>query len=131
MVGDPVGDFIVRITNAGAVRKEVVSAPYSKLKDAVAETLVRAGYLTSTRVRGKKARKVLECSLAYGVDGTHRVGGVQRVSKPGRRVYAAASDIHPIKFGRGTLVLSTPEGVLTGEEARKRNVGGEQLFIIW
>ncbi len=121
----------MRITNAGAVQKETVSAPYSRLKDAIAEALVRKGYLTASRVRGKKVRKTLECTLAYDEHGVHRVRGVKRVSKPGRRVYTSVEDIHPVKFGTGALMLSTPAGILTGEEAKKRNVGGEQLFIIW
>lgn len=130
MVGDPVGDFIVQIMNAGAVRKESVSVPYSKLKDAIAETLVRTGYVVSAAKRGKKVKKSLDVELRYN-DGVHHVRGVKRISKPGRRMYAGAADIHPVKFGKGTLILSTPEGILTGEEARAKHVGGEQLFIIW
>lgn len=130
MVNDPVGDFITQLKNAGAVRKETVSVPYSKLKAAVADALVRSGYVTSAAKRGKKVRKTLDVELKYA-DGVHAIAGVKRVSKPGRRVYVGATDIHPVKFGAGALILSTPEGILTGEEARKKRVGGEQLFIIW
>lgn len=131
MVGDPVGDFIVQIMNAGAVRKESVSVPYSKLKGAIADTLVRTGYVASATKRGKKVKKTLDVELRYDATSTHHIRGVKRVSKPGRRVYAGATDIHPVKFGKGTLILSTPEGIITGEEARAKHVGGEQLFIIW
>lgn len=130
MVGDPIGDFIVQIVNAGAVRKESVSVPYSKLKHAIAEKLVEAGYIKGAVKRGKKVKKTLDIELIY-TDGEHMVRGVKRISKPGRRMYAGAQDIHRVKFGKGKMILSTPAGVLTGEEARKQNVGGEQLFIIW
>ncbi len=130
MVSDSVGDFIIRLKNAGAVRKEAVSVPYSKFRHAVADTLVRTGYVKSATKRGKKVKKTLDVELLYS-NGEHCIRGVQRVSKPGRRMYAGVEDIRPVKFGTGTLVLSTPTGVITGEEARKQRVGGEQLFIIW
>jgi small subunit ribosomal protein S8 len=131
MVSDPVGDFVVRIMNAGAVRKDTVSVPYSKLKHAIADTLVGAGYLKSATKHGKKIHKTLDVALAYQEDGSTVIRGVKRISKPGRRMYASRADIHPVKFGSGKLILSTPVGIVTGEEARKQHVGGEQLFIIW
>jgi small subunit ribosomal protein S8 len=130
MVNDPVGDFVVQIMNAGAVRKSAVSVPYSKLKHAIAEKLVEAGYLKSAAKHGKKVKKTLDVELVYEA-GAHVIRGVKRISKPGRRMYIGAEDIHPVKFGSGKLILSTPAGILTGEEARKQHVGGEQLFIIW
>lgn len=131
MVGDPVGDFIVRLTNAGAVRKDVVSVPYSRLKHAVADKLVEKGYVVSATKKGKKVKKTLDVELRYDENGKHYIRGVKRVSKPGRRVYSPVSEIHPVKFGKGSLILSTPQGILTGEEARANNTGGEQLFTIW
>ena len=130
MVNDPVGDFIVQIMNAGRSRKGSVSVPHSKLKAAIAEKLVEAGYLKSVAKRGKKVKKTLDVELLYNGK-EHVIRGVKRVSKPGRRLYAGVSTIHPVKFGTGRLILSTPAGVVTGEEARKQKVGGEQLFIIW
>lgn len=131
MVNDPVADFIIRIKNAGAVKKSSVSVPYSKLKHAIADKLKEVGYLKSVATHGKKVRKTLDLELCYTTEGTHVIRGVERISKPGRRMYTGTSDIHPIKYGTGKLILSTPEGILTGEEAKKRNVGGEQLFKIW
>ncbi len=131
MVGDPIGDFIVRLKNAGAAHREAVSLPYSKLKHAVADALVLRGYLASAEKHGKKVKKTLEVVLAKGTDGAAFISGVKRISKPGRRMYVKSADIHSVKFGKGMLVLSTPEGILSGEEARKQKVGGEQLFIIW
>lgn len=131
MVGDTIGDFIIRIKNAGVVGKKSVSAPYSKLRHAVADKLVAAGYVESVATKGKNvAEKTIEVTLKYE-NGSHRITGVKRVSKPGRRLYTKVADIHQVKFGKGNLILSTPAGILTNDEARAKNVGGEQLFIIW
>jgi small subunit ribosomal protein S8 len=131
MVGDSVGDFIIQLKNAGMVGKKQVSIPYSKLKAAIADKLVAEGYLEKADKEGKKATKSLEVTLKYKEKGAHAISGVKRVSKPGRRLYIKSSEVYPIKFGKGRIILSTPAGILTGEEARKQNVGGEQLFIIW
>ena len=131
MVNDPVSDFIIRLKNAGMVRKAEVSLPYSKLKAAIADKLVEAGFLASTEKHGKKAKKSLDVVLKYDANGMSAIRGVQRISKPGRRMYISVSEIHPVKFGKGKRILSTPAGILTGEEARSKNVGGEELFIIW
>ena len=131
MVGDSVGDFIIQLKNAGMVGKKQVSLPYSKLKAAIADKLVAEGYLLKAEKEGKKATKTLEVTLKYKEKGAHSISGVKRVSKPGRRLYIKSSEVYPIKFGKGRIILSTPAGILTGEEARKQNVGGEQLFIIW
>jgi small subunit ribosomal protein S8 len=130
MVSDPIGDFINRLKNAGAVKKEQVEIPYSLMKHAVADKLVATGYLTSAKMQGKKVKKTLVVSLAYE-HGRSMIRDVKRISKPGRRLYASVHEIVPVKFGKGKLVLSTPEGILTGEEAKAKNVGGEQLFKIW
>ena len=130
MVSDPIGDFITRLKNAGAVNKETVEVPYSQLKHAVADKLVSAGFLTSAKMSGKKVKKTLHVGLAYE-NGRAMIRGVKRISKPGRRLYAAVHEIIPVKFGKGKLLLSTPQGIMTGEEAKEANVGGEQLFSIW
>ena len=131
MVGDTIGDFIIQLKNAGAVGKKNINVPYSKLRQAVADKLVLAGYIETAVPKGKTvATKTLEVALKYE-NGTHRIRGVKRVSKPGRRLYTKVADIHPVKFGQGHLILSTPAGILTNDEARAANMGGEQLFIIW
>jgi small subunit ribosomal protein S8 len=130
MVNDPVSDFIIQLKNAGMVRKEEVSLPYSKLKHAIADKLAEIGYVAGVKKHGKKVKKTLEVTLKYD-HGEHQIHGVKRVSKPGRRMYVSVSDIFPVKFGKGKRILSTPAGILTGEEARSKNVGGEELFIIW
>lgn len=130
MVSDTIGDFIIRLKNAGAVGKDTVSVPYSKLRHAIADKLVAAGYLADASVKGKTVHKTLEITLKYEA-GAHRINGVKRVSKPGRRLYSKVANIHEVKFGKGHLILSTPAGILTNLEACQQNVGGEQLFKIW
>ncbi len=131
MVNDPISDFIIQIKNASMVKKENVSIPYSKLKHAVAEKLEEKGYVGIVSKRGKKTRKFLEIDLRYEEDGASCIRGIARVSKPGRRVYVALSNIRPVRFGKGSLFISTPKGILTGDEAKKEHVGGEALFKIW
>ena len=131
MVNDPIADFIIRIKNAGMVGKETVSIPYSKLKYAIAEKLAESGYVGEVAKHGKKVKKTLDITLKYDEGGKHQIKGVQRKSRPGRRLYIGVTEIFPVKFGTGKRIISTPAGILTGEEARSKNVGGEELFIIW
>ncbi len=130
MVSDPIGDFINRLKNAGAIKAVEVEVPYSNLKHAVADALVKSGFLKSAKMVGKKVRKYLVVELAYE-RGRSKITGAERISKPGRRLYASVHEIKPVKFGKGKLVLSTPKGIMTGEQAKADNVGGEQLFKIW
>ena len=131
MVGDTIGDFIIRLKNAGMVGKDTVSLPYSKLRHSIANKLVEAGYVSAADAKGKEVQnKTLEVTLRYE-NGAHRINGVKRISKPGRRLYTKVADLHPVKFGKGHMILSTPAGILTNEEAKEKKVGGEQLFIIW
>ena len=131
MTSDTVGDFIIRLKNAGAVKKASVSVPYSALKYAIAEKLKNAGFVSSIEKKGKKVKKTLDVVLKYDSEGLSVIQGVKRVSKPGRRLYRSAREIIPVRYGHGALILSTPKGILTGKEARKENVGGEALFEIW
>ena len=131
MVNDPLADLIVQLKNAVRVRKEVVVIPYSKLKHAVLDKLFERGDVAAIEKRGKKARKFLEITLKYDKGGASRIEETKRVSKPGRRIYMNVSHIRPVRFGKGALILSTPKGILTGEEAKKEHVGGEALFMIW
>lgn len=131
MVTDPIGDFIIRIKNAAAVGKDTVSVPHSKFKMAVADKLKEAGYVKSIDRRGKKIKKTIEIGLIYDKDGKSRIMGVKRISKPGRRLYRNVEEIYPVKYGHGSLLLSTPQGVMTDKEAKKARVGGEALFEIW
>ena len=131
LISDPVGDFINRIMNAGAVKHATLSVPFSLLKQSIAEKLKEVGYVESHEKKGKKIQKTLDVTLKYGTDGKHIVLGVKRISKPGRRVYKSVNEIFPVRYGKGALLLSTPKGILTDKEARKEKVGGEALFEIW
>ncbi len=130
MVIDPIADFIVRIKNAGDANKASVSIPYSALKENIAHTLLKGGYITSVDVQGKKIAKTLEIGIAY-VDSMPRVHGIDRISKPSRRIYQKSKDIRLFKSGFGNTVLSTPQGILLDVDAKKAKVGGEILFKIW
>ncbi len=129
MVTDIIGDFIIRIKNANFAGKEVVSVYASKNKVAVADVLARTGYIKS--FSKNSAGKMLDIVLNYKSDKTPKIRGVERVSKPSRRVYQKSGDIKPFKNGFGATVISTPSGVLSNKEAVKQKVGGEVLFKIW
>ena len=130
-MNDPIGDMIIQIKNAGSAKKESVVLSYSKFKGAVADVLVKTGFLKSSLKKGKKVVKYLELGIAYHSDGTPKIRGTQRISKVSKRVYLPLKDIRPVKNGFGLLLLSTPKGVMSDEMARKEKVGGEALFKIW
>jgi small subunit ribosomal protein S8 len=127
---DVVGDLIVRLQNAGAIGKASVAIPYSTFKHAIAEKLKDAGYVAAVDKKGKKVRKVLDVTLKYR-NGQPAISGMRRISKPGRRMYRNVLEIHPVRYGHGALILSTPSGIKTDKEARKEKLGGEALFEIW
>lgn len=127
---DPISDMIVRIKNATDSKKESVVFPYSKIKLAILEILQKEGYIKSFGKKGKKVIKFIDVTLSYdGKDG--RINGVKRVSKTSKRVYVGSKEIKKVKNGLGTLVLSTPKGIMTDKMARDAKVGGEALFEIW
>ena len=128
---DPIGDLINRLKNGGAVKKATVSVPFSAFKLAVVEKLKDAGYVQGVEKKGKKVRKTIDVMLKYDEAGKHAIEGVKRVSKPGRRMYRSVGEIRSVRYGHGSLVLSTPKGILTDKEARNEKVGGEALFEIW
>lgn len=130
MVSDRVGDFIIRLKNAGAIGKATVELPYSKYLEAIAKKLAQLGFVAGVST-GKKDEKTLEVALAYDEQGRHKITDVKRVSKPGRRLYVPAREAHGVKSGEGALILSTPKGILSDKEARKVRAGGETLFKIW
>jgi len=130
MVTDPISNFIISIKNASDARKASVIVPYSVLKESIAHVLAKAGYLGAIEKKGKKAIKTLEMSIVY-IGKEPRINGVDRVSKPSRRVYQKSNDIRMFKSGFGNTVFSTPKGILMDIDAKKHKVGGEVLFKIW
>lgn len=130
MVTDPIADFINRIKTAQMAGLSSVSIPFSKVKYEIATLLQKEGYVEGAAKRGKKVKKFIDLSLKYE-NGKPEVRGVKRISKPSRRVYIKSSEIRPVKFGHGLMVISTPKGLLSDKDARKEKVGGEALFSIW
>ncbi len=128
---DPIADLIVRIKNAGAVGKDSLKVPYSKLKHAIADTLLRVGFVSAVEKEGKGVNKVLNIKIAYLESGKAKISEFKRISKPGRRMYRKSKEIFPVRYGKGIAVYSTPKGILTDSEAKKENVGGEILFEIY
>ncbi|MDP6112973.1 MAG: 30S ribosomal protein S8 [Planctomycetota bacterium] len=128
---DPVADLLTRIRNALSVRKDSVDVPLSKLKRGVAEVLKREGYINDIKTLDVEGKGFLRIYLKYGPEGEDIIVSIQKVSRPGRRVYQGCADLKPILRGIGISVVSTPQGVLSDIECRERNVGGEVLAEIY
>ena len=130
-VNDPVGDLITRIRNAQARNKSKVSTPGSSLRVRVLDVLKSEGYIRGyASVQHSDGRSELEIELKY-FDGAPVIREIERVSKPGRRVYASVKNLPRINNGLGVAVVSTPKGVMADHEARDANVGGEILFTVF
>lgn len=126
---DPISDMLVRIRNATQALLPNVELSHSKIKESIAQILKREGYLADYSVEGKTIKK-LRLKLKYqGRKGI--IAGLRRVSTPGLRRYVGATEIPRVLGGMGTVVMSTPRGVMTGVEARKQNLGGEVLCFVW
>lgn len=130
-MNDPISDMLIRIKNAGMAGKSVISIPYSKLKYSIIELLNKEGYVGDFFKKGKKNPSSIELNIIFKKDGSPRVQEVKRLSKPSSRFYLKSTEIKPVKRGLGIVVLSTPNGIVTGLEAKKNNVGGEALFKIY
>ena len=128
-MSDPIADMLTRIRNASKAFLPVVSVPHSRLKESIAHVLKREGYVAEVSVEGKLP-KLIKIKLKY----TGRkcvIEGLRRVSSPGLRRYSGAQEVPRVRGGLGTSILSTSEGILTGLQARKKNLGGELLCEIW
>jgi small subunit ribosomal protein S8 len=131
---DPIADMLARIRNAQAVAHSDVRVPSSKIKVAIAKILKDEGFIESYRVTNDRPQPQLVIKLKYVGERKDRrpiIAGLKRVSKPGRRVYTRASEIPWVRSGMGVAILSTPKGVLTGQQARRLGVGGEILCYAW
>ena len=128
---DPVGDLITRIRNAQMRKKSKVSTPGSKLRGRLLDVLKSEGYIRGyTTVEHKDGRSEFEIELKY-FDGAPVIREIERVSKPGRRVYASVKALPRVNNGLGVAIVSTPKGVMADHEARDANVGGEILFTVF
>lgn len=128
---DPIADMLTRIRNAVRSHHPRVDVPNSKLKVAIAGILRDEGYVAGVATVEKDGFKVLRLTLRYDDEGEPLIDGLTMVSKPGRRVYAGYRDIPAVMGGVGLSIVSTPRGLLTGREARRRRLGGEILCNIW
>lgn len=127
---DPIADMLIRIKNALLARKAKVEMPYSKLKLAIAQVLLAEGYVTDVKVEDGKPFKKLVVELKYVKD-LPAITEVKRESKPGRRIYVSTKEIPQILNGFGMCVISTSMGVMSGKNARAKNLGGELICSLW
>jgi small subunit ribosomal protein S8 len=126
---DPIADMFTRIRNAIAVNKHEVSMPHSKIKEAVAKILADSGFLTSVSVNGN-GLKTLNITINTE-DANAAITEIERLSKPGRRLYVNADKIPTVKRGRGIVIISTSSGVMTGKEAKAKRLGGELIGQVY
>lgn len=131
MITDPIADMLTRIRNALTARHDFTDVPASKLKIALAEALKKEQYIRDFEVRSQGSKRTIRIHLAYTGEREPVIMGLQRVSKPGLRVYAQRREIPRVYGGLGIAILSTPDGVLTSKEARSRGLGGEVLCYVW
>ena len=127
---DPVADLITRIRNAIAVGKNEIRVPTSKLKLAVAEKLQKIHYLEKVEIEEAQPRNILHIIINKAGENA-MINEIAKVSTPGRRIYAGVSEIPKVKSGRGTVLVSTSKGIMTGQEAVKNKLGGEVLVKVW
>jgi small subunit ribosomal protein S8 len=128
-MSDPIADMLTRIRNAQMVEKTSVVLPASKLKVAIAQVLKDEGYIESVAVTGDKAKPQLEIGLKYYA-GRPVIEHIERVSRPGLRVYKGRHDIPNVKNGLGVAIVTTPKGVMTDRKARQAGIGGEVLCYV-
>lgn len=128
-MSDPVADMLTRIRNAHMVEKKEVNIPASNLKSAIASVMQQEGYIESFSVAGEKATKTLTIKLKY-YDEKPVIDSLQRISKPSLRVYVKSTEMPSIMNGLGIVIVSTPKGVMTGQNAAAQNVGGEVLCSV-
>ena len=130
MVTDPIADMITRIKNGAGALLESVDIPASKVKLAVADILLREGYIKGYKFIEDSKQGILRVNLKYH-NSKHVVTGMDRISKPGRRVYIGADEIPSVMDGLGISILSTSKGIMTNSKAKDLNIGGELLIKIW
>jgi len=131
MMTDPIADMLTRIRNALRIERPHVDIPASRVKRGIAEVLQREGYIWDFETIEEPPQNVLRLSLKYGPNGEDVIQSIQRVSKPGRRVYTRSRDSGDVLQGLGISVISTSQGVLSNREAKSKSIGGEVLCEIW
>ena len=131
-MSDPIADMLTRIRNANTAKHDTVDVPASKMKIAIADILLKEGYIKNYTIEEVNGFKSIHITLKYGKDKNVKIiTGLKRISKPGLRVYANAEDLPKVLGGLGTAIISTNHGVITDKEARKLGIGGEVLAFVW
>ena len=131
-MSDPIADMLTRIRNANTAKHDTVDIPASKMKLAIAEILLREGYIKKYDVIEDGNFKTIRIALKYGADKNERIiTGIKKISKPGLRVYAGKEDMPKVLGGLGIAIVSTNQGVITDKQARELGVGGEVLAFVW
>ena len=129
---DPIADMLTRIRNANTAKHDTVDVPASKMKLAIAEILLKEGFIKGYEVIEDGIFKTIKITLKYGKDKTEKIiTGLKRISKPGLRVYAGKDELPRVLGGLGIAIISTNKGIVTDKEARKLQVGGEVLAFVW
>ena len=131
MTSDPVADMLTRVRNAITARHPKVDVPASKLKAEIARILKEEGYISNFKVAEEGVKRVIKIYLKYGPNNSPVITKIERVSRPGCRVYVGQNDIPRVQGGLGINILTTARGVMTGKHARQEGVGGELLCRIW
>ena len=131
-MSDPIADMLTRIRNANTAKHDTVEIPASKMKTAIAEILLKEGFIKAYDIKEEGSFSTIVITLKYGADKNEKIiTGIKRISKPGLRVYANKNEIPKVLGGLGTAILSTNQGIITDKEARKLQVGGEVLAFVW
>ena len=131
MYNDPIADMLTRIRNAQAIAEPTVDVPHSKFKKAIAEVLVKEGYLKFVEDVSHGDKPFIRIGLKYGPRRKALINSIVRSSKPGRRLYVKSAAVPVVRGGLGIAVISTPQGLMVDREARRKNVGGEVLCEVW
>jgi small subunit ribosomal protein S8 len=129
---DPISDMLTRIRNALHAKQRQLEIPYSKLKYEIARVLMQEGYISNFQELGNQGvKKKILIQLKYGENGKSVIYGLKRISKQSRRVYVKCDEIPKVIGGLGIVIISTPKGIITGQEAQNEHMGGEVLCYIW
>ena len=131
VLSDPISDFLTRVKNAGTARNEGFTAPYSAIKAEIARILQEEGYIWNYEVKGEGKDKAIVVKTKFTKEGKSIVTDVKRCSKPGRRIYVHSADIPTVMNGLGISIVSTSRGLMTGAKARKQQLGGELIALVW
>ncbi len=131
-MSDPIADMLTRIRNANTAKHDTVDIPSSKMKLAIADILVKEGYVKKYEVVEEGSFQTIRITLKYGKDKNEKIiSGIKKISKPGLRVYAGKEDMPKVLGGLGVAIVSTNQGVITDKQARELGVGGEVLAFVW